>query len=306
MDRPRGATCATGERSRGGGTRRAPVRERRTRRGDRVGSLLGGCARGRPSDDARLSHDSETLVDMLLSGRLEAALPGAPEEPTVPGPRAFGLRNEARGDVGGVVPSPAPAPWNQPWPKTRVPGARVSTTSRTKNASPDPSPREGRTRDDATSSARRNEHSPTATTATFPTSATTWSSERAPAASSNGSRRPYSRGKAGTLARGRGRGPDRPMCSIDRFDIPACTVRTSPRASRGRRRRVVGAGAESRLRRNRVSRRMRDKAGRRWKTFERFDARSENLCRPVEWRRADVSAGNAQARVAKARRRRRP
>ena len=72
----------------------------------------------------RASHDSETLVDMLLSGRLEAALPGAPEEPTVPGPRAFGLRNEARGDVGGVVPSPAPAPWNQPWPKTRVPGAR--------------------------------------------------------------------------------------------------------------------------------------------------------------------------------------
>ena len=72
----------------------------------------------------RASHDSETLVDMLLSGRLEAAPPGAPEEPTVPGPRAFGLRNEARGDVGGVVPSPAPAPWNQPWPKTRVPGAR--------------------------------------------------------------------------------------------------------------------------------------------------------------------------------------
>ena len=74
--------------------------------------------------DAR-GTDEETLVDMLLSGRLEAAPPGAPEEPTVPGPRAFGLRNEARGDVaGGVIPSPAPAPWNQPWPKTRVPGAR--------------------------------------------------------------------------------------------------------------------------------------------------------------------------------------
>ena len=81
-------------------------------------------ARERDGADAR-GTDEETLVDMLLSGRLEAAPPGAPEEPTVPGPRAFGLRNEARGDVtGGVIPSPAPAPWNEPWPKTRVPGAR--------------------------------------------------------------------------------------------------------------------------------------------------------------------------------------
>ena len=122
MDRPRGATCATGERSRGGGTRRAPVRERRTRRGDRVGSLLGGCARARRRRRARDGRGDPRRHAPLRASR--GCPPGAPEEPTVPGPRAFGLRNEARGDVGGVIPSPAPAPWNEPWPKTRVPGAR--------------------------------------------------------------------------------------------------------------------------------------------------------------------------------------
>ena len=65
---------------------------------------------------------SESLVDALLEGRLEAPEPNAPPSPR---PREVGLYHAARtNDEVGVVPTVAPAMWNARWPKTRVPGRR--------------------------------------------------------------------------------------------------------------------------------------------------------------------------------------
>ena len=65
---------------------------------------------------------SESLVDALLEGRLEAPEPNAPPSPR---PREVGLYHAARtNDEVGVVPTVAPARWNARWPKTRVPGRR--------------------------------------------------------------------------------------------------------------------------------------------------------------------------------------
>ena len=74
------------------------------------------------ADSAPRGSASESLVDALLEGRLEAPEPNAPPSPR---PREAGLYHAARtNDEVGVVPTVAPASWNARWPKTRVPGRR--------------------------------------------------------------------------------------------------------------------------------------------------------------------------------------
>ena len=74
------------------------------------------------ADSAPRGSASESLVDALLEGRLEAPEPNAPPSPR---PREAGLYHAARtNDEVGVVPTVAPARWNARWPKTRVPGRR--------------------------------------------------------------------------------------------------------------------------------------------------------------------------------------
>ena len=115
--------------------------------------------------DAR-GTDEETLVDMLLSGRLEAAPPAPRRNPPFPdpAPSASETRPAATSREASSHRQPPRRGTNR-GPRPASP-ARVSTTSRTKNSSPGPSPREGHAPDDATSSARFNARSPTTTATT--------------------------------------------------------------------------------------------------------------------------------------------
>ena len=204
----------------------------------------------------RASHDSETLVDMLLSGRLEAALPGAPEEPTVPGPRAFGLRNEARGDVGGVVPSPAPAPWNQPWPKTRVPGARFHHIPDEERIAGSISPRGPHARRDVLRETQR--AFPDRDDGDVPNLGDDLERRQRSGVFQRFATPVFSGESRDARARGRGRGPGgdrivrcvRSFASISRVHSRTVQGRVEGEASRRRRGGGVASAEESRLRRD--------------------------------------------------------